>query len=399
LRYVRAITLALATAAVLAVGLAVGLAGGLTEGQARAATAGATPVPLVPPPGGGTLTQTSADTWTTDVYLDTGALCDPVSFDLVTGTPDTETAAAKTLYDGAPTPPCGAAAQAAQAVTDVALTFTPSLSSVPQSAALVVTPSAAALAAGAAPLDIALTVRRQVTVVDYIWIPLGCGVLLAVLLVALAATIGVPETGAARLRGSRIGFWRSPLYASSAWTFGSSPATNFSALSALIGTVLAASGTVAGLVPGVDLGRVGLLFAVAGAFAVIAPQLFAMLNTRLGGADPSAPAAASGEIATRMWIMLVASCCTAFGVGAEIGLVGWVLGLDLATGPLWVRICIAIATFLVALLFLVDGILSILAMTRVPPLVITRIPALATTTGLDEAAAPRVRAARTSFLL
>lgn len=377
--------------------------GPLATGPARAAAAAAATVPLVQSQGGATLSQVSGSTWTTTVYLDTAALCaTPESFDLVT---DADTPAAAVRYDGAPAPACDAGGTPADAVTAVGLTFTsPALSAVPLSATLAVTPPAAALAAGDAPLDIALTVRRAVSAAEYVWKPVGCGLGLAALLLAAAGITGVAGApggagpGSRRARAWRAGFWRVPLYASSAWTFGGSWATNFSALGALAGTVLTASGTVAGLVPGVDLGRLGLLFAVAGVFAVIAPQVFMVLNSRFSGAQAVAPAAGGGEVAaTDMWIMLTAACLTAFGIGAETGLIGWVLSADLAAGPLWARVVVAVAAFALALLFLVDAVVSIVAMTALSPVPVTA--ARAQEAAPAPAAPARLRAARPSFLL
>src|SRR5215469_5263652 len=151
MRYVRAISLVLA--ALFGVGLII------TSGQANAATSASPPV--VPPPGGATLTQEPAGTWTANVYLDTVALCDD-TYNLVTSAPDTNNPATRVTYDGTGTAPCGAAQEAKDgALTMVGMTF-PALpgGAIPQAATLAVTPSATALAAGAVPVDFALTVRR-----------------------------------------------------------------------------------------------------------------------------------------------------------------------------------------------------------------------------------------------
>ncbi len=216
----------------------------------RAKAAGWTPQPIVPQDqlaaASAKLTQQPAGTWTTTVYVDTGALCPvPVSFDLLTTAPYTDTADASPQYVGAgpgdvsASPPwCGA--QAAHQVTEVKLTFTPSpaLSSVPQSATLALTPSPTALTQGVIPL----TLRREVSAWQYVWIPVIFGVVLAVALIGLTA-IGVPRP---RDPQERVNFWRMPLYASSAWTFRDSWATNVTALGAIAGTALTASGSVAG---------------------------------------------------------------------------------------------------------------------------------------------------------
>ena len=355
-RYLGAMLLALAalcTAGLFTVGL-------ITAAPANAAIS-APPPPVVPPPGGATLTQQSDGTWTMSAYLDTGSLCDD-TFDLVTGAPATDKTDTAVTYTSTTritsTAPCGAGQPA---VTEVGLTF-PAMpdGAIPQTATLVVTPSATSLAAGATPAEFALTVRRQLAGASSLWIPVWFGVGFVVLLVAFVAIGGAKDDGGARHRGWRSGFWGATLYAPSAWTFGGAWATNFTALGTVIGGVLAATGAVAGIVPGVDLGRIGLLFAVFGAFAVIAPLLFATLNARFS----DAPKAADGVdvAAAKMWIMLAASSFTAFGMGASLGLVGWVLTYRLVVAPAAVRWCIGIGIIAVGLLFLINAGVSIVAM-------------------------------------
>ena len=171
----------------------------LGGGQALAATL---TVPAAPLAGSAsaTLTQVNAGEWTTTVYLDTAALCADSSpagntFSLVTGKPNTVTGSAAPAYPDGPLA-CGAAA--ADPVTEVKLTFTPSLSAVPQTATLTVTPPQALLLAGDPPVQIPLTVRRSVSPWQYVWIPAICGGALALLLVLVVSAIGVPgkDTGA-----------------------------------------------------------------------------------------------------------------------------------------------------------------------------------------------------------
>jgi hypothetical protein len=272
--------------------------GPAAEGQAHAAAAAA-PVPVVPPPGPATLGQDAAGTWTTDLYLDTAALCGD-TFDLVTGAPATGTRATTVTYDGSATAPCGAGQDGAGqdgAVTKVEATF-PALpdGAVPLNATLVVTPSAAALGAGADPVEVALTVRRDVSAAQYLWIPVGCGVGLALLLIVLTMLIGVRRPDGETAHTHRSKFWRMPLYASSAWTFGDSWVTNITAVGTLIGTVLTASSSVASLLPGVDPPRFSLLLVMAGGFAVIAPVIFGLLNYRFGRQNPQG----AGIVAIRL---------------------------------------------------------------------------------------------------
>lgn len=402
-RYLGAMLLALAalcTAGLFTVGL-------ITAAPANAAIS-APPPPVVPPPGGATLTQQSDGTWTTSAYLDTGSLCDD-TFDLVTGAPATDKTDTAVTYTSTTritsTAPCGAGQPA---VTEVGLTF-PAMpdGAIPQTATLVVTPSATSLAAGATPAEFALTVRRQLAGASSLWIPVWFGVGFVVLLVAFVAIGGAKDDGGARHRGWRSGFWGATLYAPSAWTFGGAWATNFTALGTVIGGVLAATGAVAGIVPGVDLGRIGLLFAVFGAFAVIAPLLFATLNARFS----DAPKAAGGVdvAAAKMWIMLAASSFTAFGMGASLGLVGWVLTYRLVIAPATVRWCIGIGIIAVGLLFLINAGVSIVAMADRSEDGTTADAAAGRTVHITAgstadtaehlASTPSVHVARTSFML
>lgn len=411
-RYLGAMLLALAvlcTAGLFTIGL-------ITAAPANAAVS-APPPPVVPPPGGATLTQQSDGTWTTSAYLDTGSLCDD-KFDLVTGAPATDMTDTAVTYTSTTrtisTAPCGAGQPA---VTEVGLTF-PAMpdGAIPQTATLVVTPSATSLAAGATPAEFALTVRRQLAGASSLWIPVWFGAGFVVLLVAFVAIGGAKDYGGARHRGWRSGFWGATLYAPSAWTFGGAWATNFTALGTVIGGVLTATGAVAGIVPGVDLGRIGLLFAVFGAFAVIAPLLFATLNARFSDAAAKADGAGAakatdgGDVAaTKMWIMLVASSFTAFGMGASLGLVGWVLTYRLVVAPAAVRWCIGIGIIAVGLLFLINAGVSIVAMadrSEDGPTAGTAADRTAHITAGSTAdtaehlaATPSVHVARTSFML
>jgi hypothetical protein len=172
----------------------------LGGGRALAATVA---VPAAPLAGSAsaTLSQANAREWTTTVYLDTAALCagqNPAgnAFSLVTGKPNSVTAAAPPAYPDGPLA-CAAAA-AADPVTGVKLTFIPSLSAVPQTATLIVTPPQALLVAGDPPLEIPLTVRRAVSPWQYVWIPAICGATLAALLVLVLIAIGAPGKDAGR---------------------------------------------------------------------------------------------------------------------------------------------------------------------------------------------------------
>ncbi len=71
----------------------------------------------------------------------------------------------------------------------------------------------------------------------------------------------------------------------------------------------------------------------------------------------------TGEVvAAQMWTMLAASSLTLFGIGAEIGLVGWVLGYNLVVAPQWARDFVAALAFAAVVLVLGYGVSAIRAL-------------------------------------
>ena len=285
----RALAVSIAAVSIATVLIAAGALAGIVTSMA--APAFATPAPL-----SGTadaLTQSASDpgTWTTTAYLNTAALCaEPVTFALQLtpspGKPVPATPASSVTAN------CGAG-EAASPIT--AVTLSASLPEVPQSATLVVTPSPLA-AASEAQLDVTLAVHRHVSVYQYLVIPVCSGAALAVLLIIATVAFGVPRSRrpARPPRSARRNahldkedFWRRPLYAASAWTWGDSWVTNITAVGTLIGTVLTASSGVAALLPGVDQGRFSLLLAMAGGVSIIAPLVFALLNYRFSRQNPA----------------------------------------------------------------------------------------------------------------
>jgi hypothetical protein len=244
------------------------------------------------------LTQQASGTWTTTVYLNTAALCPAApSFELVTGSPN-DVVVGHPSYQ--PPVDCSPPASAPRApLTAVALTFGPctDLATPPVTAAVVVTPAQAAV-----PVQIPVTVRRAVSGYQYLWVPVWCGLGLAALLVLTMLVFTLPDPNANRDAGPNAGQSRGadrpdtmslrellsrPLYASAAWSFSGSWATNVTTAAAVAGTVLTASGTISELLPGVELGRFSLLIAVAGGITLIAPLVFGALNYRFERVDPT----------------------------------------------------------------------------------------------------------------
>jgi hypothetical protein len=344
---------------------------GVLGGRALAGVTGVSAAPLAGSPSG-TLTEVNTGEWTTTIYLDTAALCtgsEPAgnTFSLVTSNPNSVTGAAVPSY---PDGPLSCETVAANPVTDVELTFVPSpaLSAVPQEATLIVTPPQALLQAGDPPLQIPLTVRRAVSPWQYVGIPAICGGALALLLVLLLMAIGMPGPGQSAKRVHwGPGFWRTPLFAGAAWSFSDSWAAIVAPLTALAGGVLTASGAVAGLLPGVDLTVFGQLMILVASIATLAPLTFGALNSLFPVQKAGATLAPAGDvITTRLWGLLLASSLTVFAIGAEIGLVGLVLGFDLIVASPVVRLLGPVVTGLAALLFLSYRVQAIFGLTAEP---------------------------------
>ena len=157
------------------------------------------------------------------------------------------------------------------------------------------------------------------------------------------------------------GFWQTPLYAGTTWSFSDSWATSVTPLTALVAAVLAQSGALAFLVPGVDLSKFALAIALAGLPLLLAPLLFSVLNGRFPGRAPAVP----GEvIAARLWVMVVASCLTVFSMGAELCYIGWSLGnrLLVAAPPYqWVPVGVVAATGVLFVFYSVHAIRTLAA--------------------------------------
>lgn len=270
-----------------AVALAVATAGGPAVAS-PAASASASPTASAsstgpPAPAGVTaspaLTQVSSQVWQTVIYVNAAALCPAPTFHLVTADPDYDVTAQPP--NGLPScngsPPAG--------LTRVALTFGPDdrLRTPPVTAAVVIVPADAT----SAPVPIVVAVHRRVTWYQYAWIPLWCGAGLAIALIAATLVVGLPDpdkTGVT-LRGMKV--WVKPVYAPSAWSFTGSWATNITTAGGVVATLLAATGSLGEILPGVELGRFNLLVALAAGITLAAPLLLGALNYRFARIDPS----------------------------------------------------------------------------------------------------------------
>jgi hypothetical protein len=222
-------------------------------------------------------------TWTTTIAINTAALCPASaapSFDLVTTSPDRVIKASGVTFS--PLDPCR---DPGPAITSVHLRFSSGKKPMapPVLAEIVITPADLANQ----PAQVQVTVRRKVFAWQYFWLPAGCGLALTLALVLALMLTGLrdPYDVNAKVRG--MAFWKKPMYAAGAWTFGGSWATNIVAVGTVIAALLTATGTVSQLLPGVDTARFGLLMSLAGGVTVAAPLVFGMVNYKFERIDPT----------------------------------------------------------------------------------------------------------------
>ena len=166
-------------------------------------------------------------------------------------------------------------------------------------------------------------VIQHVPPVYFLWIPMLTGIFLAVVLVGLTGAIGVPypeaETRTARLWNSaRRKFWTSRFYASAAWTFADSWATNITALATATGVLLAAGGTLQSTFTGLDLNPFVIMNVACGGIVASAPLLFGIVNVMYLRRCPSAPADASVTLTQDATLVVPAGASIAVAGGATI---------------------------------------------------------------------------------
>lgn len=265
-----------------------GATGTITSTPASAPAPAPSPLSETP-----VVTQQPDGSWVTTIYVNSSAVSPgPPAFALVTSNPDA-------AIGGKPSTsgPCAnPSTSTAPGLTRFCLVFTPGpgqLPAVPVSAAVVMTP-----AASGAPVEYSVAVHRLVSAWQYLWIPVICGFALGGLLIAGMFALGLADPNRPsdnegrpkKLRGAQL--WNRPIYAGSAWSFSGSWATNVTTVATLAGAVLAATGTISELLPGVETGRFSLLIALAGAITLAAPLLFGALNYRFERVDPTSTGAA-----------------------------------------------------------------------------------------------------------
>lgn len=270
------------------------------HGPARAADPSPTPaVSFAATQTSPVLTQQTAGLWTTSIVVDLFPAClRGLRYELVTTWPDALVPGrvARVINLGpeisgsSGQPGCSAPKVSASAwASEVDLHF--SMTAVPHGAAVMLEAPDGIMALPA----ITLTVHRYVSRADYVLIPCLCGVALVVLflvavMIAVAWDDARDESGVPA-RGRRVyrdlcqndgsfwkRFWHQPLFASAAWTFKDSWATNVTVGVSATTAVLAAFGTVSTLFPGVQLDRFAILMAATGAIIAVAPLVFGIAS-------------------------------------------------------------------------------------------------------------------------
>jgi hypothetical protein len=241
------------------------------------------------------LTENASGTWSTTVVLNTAALCTSgkeASFSLATTSPDAHTTDVSATTDLSVlnhqgcklTPKAWEALVTSHPLTQVTLSFGPGNgfpTTPPVTAAVVITPSTPS----ASPVQVTVAVHRWVSWLQYLWVPVWCGLGLGLLFLTATLLFGLRDPDNGQIRGRKI--LNRPLYAGSAWTFSGSWATNVTAAGAVAAAVLTATETVSEVLPGVETGRFSLLIIGAGAITAIAPLLFGALNYNSLQADPT----------------------------------------------------------------------------------------------------------------
>lgn len=259
-----------------------------------AATSSANPPAIPAPSPGGTssVLRQAGPRWQTTVIVNyPGTSCPPLSAYALEASPPQEVMA--------PSPNLSHAGTNRRGACKVALTFG-SLPQVPSSASLAVTVAGTTT-------TVPLTVVRQVSLLEYVWIPVFSGLGLAALLWLSAVTFvrvypRDPDKDGQRSRITpfrpeiwpfRPEFWRYTITASGAWTVNDSWATNVTTVTAVIATALGATSAADALFPGVQLDRFAILNIFAAGIAASAPLVFAVLYARWTARNPGPTADAT----------------------------------------------------------------------------------------------------------
>jgi hypothetical protein len=231
------------------------------------------------------LTQQSSGLWKTTVVLQASAVCvSKLTYELVTTPPGRPALGAVTSLHPVRAATAAPVKCPSPAAEDEEVTVAFHLSAVPAAATLVV--AGGTIAPAAIPMT---TVHRYVSLSQYLWVPIISGAALAAALLAVICGLALAHFIRAGSDGNRAGFWRKPIYASAAWTFKDSWATNIGFGATAVAATLTGAGAVSTLLPGVQLDRYAILMSICGAIIVAAPLVFGILYTLLSGSRGMVP--------------------------------------------------------------------------------------------------------------
>jgi hypothetical protein len=160
-----------------------------------------------------------------------------------------------------------------------------------------------------------------VTPADYLWAPVLAGVIAVIVLVVLTGVIGVPCVDGEVVRTARLfnrKFWSARFYASAAWTFKDSGATNVTALGTAIAAVLATGTTLTAILPKVDVNPFIVMNVACGGIVAAAPLFFAIANIVFSRHYPMAPADATVTLTAPAALTVPSGASIAVPGGAAI---------------------------------------------------------------------------------
>ena len=230
------------------------------------------------------LDQVGAGTWQTTVLLNNvGTSCptDKASYLLETSRPDQ-------VFPATSVVPVMTGSDSTSQCVAVTVTF----SGLPQA------PEGAALefgAGGASPSSVQLTVSRNVTLFEYLAIPVIAGLaMVALLMLLILSSVRIYSWDGSRIRpfgadtSSRrwkkfkpnVDFWDRTVFATGAWTVNDSWATNIGTAVGVLTVVLTTTTATNSLFPGVALDRFSLVNVTAGAIVTAVPLAFGILYAR-----------------------------------------------------------------------------------------------------------------------
>jgi hypothetical protein len=130
-----------------------------------------------------------------------------------------------------------------------------------------------------------------------------------------------------------------PVFASAAWTFKDSWATNITAAGALIGTFISATASVTSVFPGVPLYRFSLLSAFCGGVVVIAPLVIGLFGSKQLRRYKTPK---DEKVVASLLALSAAAVVTLFGVGAGLAFLGLLIRLSAATPTFGVVLLVGI---------------------------------------------------------